>query len=367
MNIKLSQNIICAAAIFVAGSAYGQTELPVTFQAGQPALAADVNSNFTTLESAVNQNAGDILLVQNLSWMGDWQTGLVYAVNDLVQFQGSTYVVVQATSGTEDPTDAAFWSLIAAEGAVGPAGPLGPQGLQGNVGPQGTQGLQGDVGPQGLQGNVGPQGPQGLQGDVGPQGPQGLEGPVGPVGPAGADAVIDPALVQTRVSGTCAVGSFVAAIAEDGSVTCEKSGTAAVLSASGFDLTQNVPIVDTGSGELVWLDACLTQPYIAGPGETALVTTTAAFKVSNPIQGGVIVASFEAGVPTGYGNGFLWNDSVKENITVIHHIDLADGVEFRFGPLLHFQDFLAPTTRSDLVCQTMVQIVRVPPSSTLLD
>jgi hypothetical protein len=169
------------------------------------------------------------------------------------------------------------------------------------------------------------------------------------------------------VSGTCAVGSFVAAIAEDGSVTCEKSGTAAVLTASGFDLTQNVPIVDTGSGELVWLDACLTQPYIAGPGETALVTTTAAFKVSKPIQGGVIVASFETGVPTGYGNGVFWNDSVKENITAIHHIDLADGVEYRFGPLLHFQDFLAPTTRSDLVCQTMVQIVRVSPSSTLLD
>lgn len=205
MKFEISQKIICAAAIFIASSALGQTQVPVTFQAGQPALAADVNSNFTTLQSAINQNAGDILLVQNLSWMGDWQTSLVYAVNDLVQFQGSTYVAAQATSGTEDPTDAAFWSLIAAEGAVGPTGPQGPQGLQGVVGPQG------------LQGN---------QGDIGPQGPQGIDGPQGPVGPP---AVIDSALVQTRVSGTCAVGSFVAAVAEDGSVTC----------ANGSDLNDN--------------------------------------------------------------------------------------------------------------------------------
>ena len=42
----------------------------------------------------------------------------------------------------------------------------------------------------------------------------------GPQGPAGQDAIIDPAVVQTRVEGTCTVGSFVSAIAEDGTVTC---------------------------------------------------------------------------------------------------------------------------------------------------
>ena len=76
----------------------------------------------------------------------------------------------------------------------------------------------------------GPQGPEGPQGPAGATGPTGLPGPVGPEGaqgpqgPAGQDAVIDPALVQTRVSGTCAVGSFIAAIAEDGSVTCGNGG-----------------------------------------------------------------------------------------------------------------------------------------------
>lgn len=78
-------------------------------------------------------------------------------------------------------------------------------------GPQGAEGPQGPIGATGATGALGPIGPVGLPG------PQGIEGPQGP---AGADAVIDPALVQTRVSGTCAVGSFVTAVAEDGSVTC---------------------------------------------------------------------------------------------------------------------------------------------------
>jgi len=69
-------------------------------------------------------------------------------------------------------------------------------------------------------GPAGPEGPQGVQG------PQGSAGPQGAQGPAGQDAVIDPGLVQSRVSGTCAVGSYIAAIAEDGSVTCGNGGDA---------------------------------------------------------------------------------------------------------------------------------------------
>jgi hypothetical protein len=196
MKINITGTIFCTAAILIASAAAGQTQVPNTFQADQPARAVEVNENFTTLESAVNQNADDIAQVQSLSWMGDWQAGVNYAADDLVQFQGSAYIAEQATSGTEDPTDAAFWSLFAAEGAIGPTGPQGLQGPQGTVGPQG------------------------LQGDVGLQGPQGVDGPIGPQGPAGVDAVIDAALVQTRVNGICAFGFFVAAVAEDGSVTC---------------------------------------------------------------------------------------------------------------------------------------------------
>ena len=170
-------------------------------------------------------------------------------------------------------------------------------------------------------------------------------------------AEIDPALVQTRVSGTCAVGSFIVAIAEDGSVTCEKGGTAAVFSASGFDSTPNVPVVDQ---QRIWLDQCLTASYVAGPGETALVTATVGFTLSDLIQGDVLLSSFEGGssVPTGHGNGLLWVGNTNWDITVVHHITLTEGVAYRFGATIFPQ---GGGTRSRLVCSTMAQIVRVTP------
>ena len=167
---------------------------------------------------------------------------------------------------------------------------------------------------------------------------------------------IDPTEVQARVADSCAVGSFIASIAEDGSVSCEKGGTAAVLTANGNDLTPNVAVVDQ---QRFWLDACLTAPYVAGPGETALVTASVGFTLNVPIQGDVIVSSFVAGVPTTYGNGYLWEDVSRGDFTVVHHIPLAEGIEYRFGATIFPQG--GGVTRSRLACQTMVQIVRTTP------
>ena len=75
---------------------------------------------------------------------------------------------------------------------------------------------QNPAGPQGDSGPAGEVGPQGLTGDTGPQGPAGGPVEAGSIGLA----EIDPTQVQIRVGGSCAVGSFVAALAEDGSVTC---------------------------------------------------------------------------------------------------------------------------------------------------
>ena len=104
--------------------ASSQTQVPYTFEPGQPARADEVNANFDALESAIDQNA---VAIQNIP--------------------------------------------------AGPEGPQGPQGIMGPPGPQGVQGPAGSTGPQG------PQGPQGIQGPEGPRGPQGIEGPQGPAGP----------------------------------------------------------------------------------------------------------------------------------------------------------------------------------------
>jgi len=71
----------------VSGIALGQTQVPNTFSAGQPARAAEVNENFDALESAIDLNATAITQI--------------------------------------------------------PAGPEGPQGDVGPQGPQGNDGLQG--------------------------------------------------------------------------------------------------------------------------------------------------------------------------------------------------------------------------------
>ena len=60
MKIHVVKSLTCAFAMLIAGTTYGQTQVPNTFQSGQPAMAADVNANFSELESAANQNAADI-------------------------------------------------------------------------------------------------------------------------------------------------------------------------------------------------------------------------------------------------------------------------------------------------------------------
>jgi microcystin-dependent protein len=194
MTINTQRLYFFLLGLVFTSASLAQTEVPNTFSAGQPARAAEVNANFETLEQAIQQLEG----ATNLSWMGDWQNGVAYAADDLVNFQGSAYLALQATSGAEDPTDGAFWSLFAAQGATGATGPQGETGPQGATGAQGPIGDTGATGPQGPIGPIGPQGATGAQGPVGdtgatgPQGPIGPEGPVGPQGPegpAGADGL----------------------------------------------------------------------------------------------------------------------------------------------------------------------------------
>ena len=60
MTAKTTRQIVGVIALMISGNIYAQTQIPNTFQAGQPARAAEVNANFSTLESAANQNAADI-------------------------------------------------------------------------------------------------------------------------------------------------------------------------------------------------------------------------------------------------------------------------------------------------------------------
>ena len=61
MTARATRQIVGVIVLMISGNIYAQTQVPNTFQTGQPARAAEVNANFSTLESAANQNAADIL------------------------------------------------------------------------------------------------------------------------------------------------------------------------------------------------------------------------------------------------------------------------------------------------------------------
>jgi hypothetical protein len=184
--------------------------------------------------------------VPGLGYQGAYASSSNYALSDVVEYQGSSYISLSnGNHGNTPPLSPSLWGLLASAliGATGPQGPpgfvyqgtyssvtnyalgdvavwqgasytsliasnhgntpslnpqqwgaltsQGPQGLTGAAGvagPQGTQGSPGSVGPNGP---IGPQGNQGIAGQAGAQGipgttgAQGLSGPTGPQGVAG--------------------------------------------------------------------------------------------------------------------------------------------------------------------------------------
>ena len=88
------------------------------------------------------------------NWSGAWSSSVGYNFYDLVNFQGSSYIVTghAGTQAGVDPGSSAVWSLVAQSGAKGATGPQGEQGIQGPAGPTGATGATGPTGPQGAQG-----------------------------------------------------------------------------------------------------------------------------------------------------------------------------------------------------------------------
>jgi hypothetical protein len=95
------------------------------------------------------------------SFLNAFDPYATYAVNNVVTYNGSSYVAIVPNGPNPSgptPDKNPSWSVMAAAGATGPAGPIGPQGPLGDPGPQG---LMGNSGPQGPAGQTGPQGAAG--------------------------------------------------------------------------------------------------------------------------------------------------------------------------------------------------------------
>lgn len=131
-----------------------------------------------------------------LTYRGNYAAGTAYKVNDVVNYLGSSYVAVAASTGMTPSSSPAYWGLLAKEGDAGAAGATGAAGSQGPAGANGAKGDKGDkgdTGSAGSQGTAGSQGPAGAKGDTGAAGAKGDTGAAGPQGPAGATGPQGPA------------------------------------------------------------------------------------------------------------------------------------------------------------------------------
>src|ERR1700678_2868315 len=118
----------------------------------------------------------------SFDFLNAFNANATYAINDVVTFNGSTYIAIAASAGPSNPTpnlNTSAWSLMAEAGATGPTG------AQGSVGPAGPQGSAGAAGTTGAGGPQGPAGAAGASGAAGATGTTGLQGPMGFTGAAG--------------------------------------------------------------------------------------------------------------------------------------------------------------------------------------
>jgi hypothetical protein len=74
-----------------------------------------------------------------MSWLGEWQPGIDYKINDAVAHNGSSFICLQPGSGHEPKFQTPFWDVLAAKGDDGRNG-IGMRGEKGDPGENGTGG-----------------------------------------------------------------------------------------------------------------------------------------------------------------------------------------------------------------------------------
>ena len=98
----------------------------------------------TDMTSAVQASLGladsSLQPGDQLTFKGTWSAG-VYAVNDIVEYNGSAYVCLIPTTTQEPVVAPTYWGLFVAKGATGAKGDDGAPGDKGDKGDQGDPGV----------------------------------------------------------------------------------------------------------------------------------------------------------------------------------------------------------------------------------
>lgn len=143
--------------------------------------------------------------VSGVTARGNYSAAAAYVVNDLVTYNGTTYICQAASTGNL-PTNTSYFAVFAAQGPQGPQGPSGPAGATGATGPQGATGPAGPAGATGPTGAQGPAGQQGLTGPAGATGATGAQGLQGPQGKSAYEVAVTNGFVGTESQWLASLG-----------------------------------------------------------------------------------------------------------------------------------------------------------------
>jgi hypothetical protein len=252
--------LLCNAGTTAAGFCSAASNVTFTFNTGFQASTITINYQpfgtatplaTVTLSVAHQWIPGVVDAGGPMVWQNTWKATSAYNANDVVTFNGVTYLATNQNYGSQPDTDPVEWTPIGSSNGVGAPGPAGPQGPAGSPGPAGSQGPagpQGLPGVAGLNGATGAAGPQGTVGAAGAQGPIGLTGSRGPAGPVGLTwvgpwSLSNPYMVGDAVSH--AGSSFIAVIANTAQEPTATNPNWAALAVAG-DPGQQGPIGLTG-------------------------------------------------------------------------------------------------------------------------
>src|SRR5271170_752337 len=130
----------------------------VSLSAGNKGNTPGVTSQWAVLAQGGTGTGGGV----GVAYQGTYASAANYALNDIVSYQGSSYIsLVSANHGNTPSASPGQWGVM----ALGAVGAPGPQGLPGGTGPQGLTGPPGpagEAGPTGATGAVGAPGTPGL-------------------------------------------------------------------------------------------------------------------------------------------------------------------------------------------------------------
>jgi len=95
-------------------------------------LLAQINSQIIAngqgaITGPVLNNILDSMVLSSIFNAGTWSQYVTYAVLDIVQYGGSSYIAI-LPSTNQVPPNATYWQMFASIGATGPQGPAGPAG-----------------------------------------------------------------------------------------------------------------------------------------------------------------------------------------------------------------------------------------------